>query len=343
MVESSASVFDPQSALSTRRNAVRLGGMSRAVETLPRVAENERIRADGRAQPAFRDDLRRIPSVRNGVSVMALYLQTALLLAAVIVTPGWWRLLVWPIVFLLMGRTHAQFASLMHEAAHRLLLKKKSLNDWVGRWLLGYPSFTTTEGYRRVHMAHHREEFGPEEPDIALYANYPVTAASLHRKLWRDATARTGIKLLRQQLSSLRNPNLPARHVQYKIWAVQAVMLGASIAAGVWWLYPLFWLLPYLTVWRVINRLRSIAEHGGLMASKDRRVTTHSVRQHPAARFILVPYNIGWHLAHHVDSGVPFRNLPRYHEALRETGYVDDTVEYVSYRALWKAVQIPDQ
>ena len=322
------------------RPSVRLGGMSPAVESLPRVTENGLIRADGRPQAALRDDLRRIPSARNALSVFSLYVQTAALFAAVIVAPGWWRLLVWPIAFLLMGRTHAQFASLMHEAAHRLLLRKKSVNDCVGRWLLGYPSFTTTEGYRRVHMAHHREEFGPEEPDIPLYANYPVPAASLRRKLWRDATGRTGYKLLRQQLRGLRNPDLEARRVQYKIWGLQVVMFAAAIAFGVWWLYPLFWFLPYLTVWRVINRLRSIAEHGGMMASKDRRITTHSVRQHRIARFILVPYNIGWHLAHHVDSGVPFRNLPRYHEALREAGYVDGSLEYASYPALWRALRI---
>ena len=324
------------------RPGVTLGGMSPSVVSLPSVRDNDRIRPDGRPQPEFRDDLRRIPSVRNALSVVGLYAQTGVLFAVVIATPGWWRLATWPIVFVLMGRTHAQFASLMHEAAHRLLLKKKSLNDWVGRWLLGYPSFTTTEGYRRVHMAHHREEFGPEEPDIPLYANYPVTSASLRRKLWRDATGRTGYKLLRQQLRSLRHPDLAARHVQYKIWGMQVVLLAASIAGGVWWLYPLFWLLPHLTVWRVINRLRSIAEHGGMMASKDRRITTHSVRQHPAARFMLVPYNIGWHLAHHVDSGVPFRNLPRFHDALRASGYVDDSFEYADYRTLWRAVQRPD-
>ena len=319
----------------------RLGGMSPAVAALPAAHETTRIRLDGRPQPDFRDDLRRIPSVRNGISVVLLYVQVAALVAATIVTPGWWRLLVWPIVFVLMGRTHAQFASLMHEAAHRLLLKKRSLNDWVGKWLLGYPAFTTTEGYRRVHMAHHREEFGPDEPDIPLYANYPVSPASLRRKLTRDAEGRTGLKLMRQQLRGLRNPDRAARHVQYKIWGMQAVLLAACIVGGVWWLYPLFWLLPFLTVWRVINRLRSIAEHGGMQASKDRRITTHSVRQHRAARFVMVPYNIGWHLAHHVDSGVPFRNLPRFHEALREAGYVDDQLEYSSYHALWKALRSP--
>jgi len=75
------------------------------------------------------------------------------------------------------------------------------------------------------------------------------------------------------------------------------------------------------------------------MASKDRRITTHSVRQHAFARFLLVPYNIGWHLAHHVDSGVPFRNLPRFHQALRENGYIDDELEHPSYRHLWLALQ----
>ncbi|HEX2785674.1 MAG TPA: hypothetical protein VHN36_19005, partial [Ilumatobacteraceae bacterium] len=56
------------------------------------------------------------------------------------------------------------------------------------------------------------------------------------------------------------------------------------------------------------------------------------------ARFILVPYNIGWHLAHHVDSGVPFRNLPRFHQALTDAGYVDSSFEYRSYPAIWRAL-----
>jgi fatty acid desaturase len=78
-------------------------------------------------------------------------------------------------------------------------------------------------------------------------------------------------------------------------------------------------------VWRVINRLRSIAEHGGLREDDDRRFTTHSVRQHWFARFYLVPYNIGFHMAHHVDAGVPFRNLREYHRLLHEANYLDDT------------------
>ncbi len=304
---------------------------------LPAMRASDRIRPDGRPAPAVREQLRRIPSWRNALSVLGLYVQTA----AIVWVSVRWSPWVLPLTFLLMGRTFAQFASLMHEAAHRLLFSNKRVNDLVGRWLLGYPAFTSTDAYRRVHMAHHRDEFGPDEPDIPLYAGYPIGAASFRRKLVRDATGQTGYKLMRQLLSNARSKDQRSRHTLWKILAMQALLLGASIASGHWWLYPVLWLGPYLTVWRVINRLRSIAEHGGMQRSKDRRETTHSVRQHAPARFMLVPYNIGWHLAHHVDSGVPFRNLPELHRELRAAGYVDDTIEHRSYLAIWRALRVP--
>jgi len=303
--------------------------------TLPECHETARIRADGRPTAEFREQLRRIPSWRNLWSVVFLYVQTGAVVWATVAWGPW----VWPVTFVLMGRSFAQFASLMHEAAHRLLFSNKRANDLVGRWLLGFPSFTSTDAYRRVHMAHHRDEFGPDEPDIPLYIGYPIAPDSFRRKLVRDGTGRTGIKLMRGLLSNARSKDQRSRRTFWKIMAIQAVLLGAAIATGHWWLYPCFWLAPYLTVWRVINRLRSVAEHGGMQRSPDRRESTHSVRQHPMARMLLVPYRIGWHLAHHVDAGVPFRHLPALHEALREAGYVDDTFEYPSYPAIWRALR----
>ncbi|MEP7045157.1 MAG: fatty acid desaturase family protein [Ilumatobacteraceae bacterium] len=303
--------------------------------TLPVARDTDLVRADGRPSPALREQLRRIPSWRNAGSVVSLYIQTAAVIWISMRYP--WTL---PLTFLLMGRAFAQFASLMHEAAHRLLFADKRANDWVGRWVLGYPAFTSTDAYRRVHMAHHRDEFGPDEPDMALYAGYPIAGASFRRKLIRDATGRTGLKLMRQLLGNVRSHDRRSRRTVWKILAVQVVLLAAAIASGHWWVYPVLWLAPYLTVWRVINRLRSIAEHGGMQRSKDRRQTTHSVRQHVLARFFLVPYRIGWHLAHHVDSGVPFRNLPKLHSALTDAGFVDSSFEYPSYPAIWRALSI---
>lgn len=316
----------------------RLGAMALDPARLPAVRPTDTIGPDGRPTPEFRERLRRIPSVRNALSVVFLWAQIILVLAAV---ARWPSPATWIPAFLLMGRAHAQVASLMHEAAHRLLLANKRANDFVGRWLLGYAQLTSTAAYRRVHMAHHREEFGPEEPDVALYANYPVGAPSLRRKLLRDATGRTGLRLLRSQFAGLRRADRRVRRTMAEMLAVQAVLATASIVSGHWYLYPVFWVLPFLTVWRVINRLRSIAEHGGLRADSDRRITTHAVTQHPLARFFLVPYNIGFHLAHHVDAGIPFRALPEYHRELRHAGYLDDSVEHPGYGQLWRALAGP--
>jgi fatty acid desaturase len=157
--------------------------------------------------------------------------------------------------------------------------------------------------------------------------------------LVRDATGQTGFKLFRQQFDGFRSSDARVRHTLGKILLVQAVLFGAAIVGGVWWVYPVFWVLPYLTVWRVINRLRAIAEHGGMDASTDRRATTHSVRQSWSARAFLVPFHIGWHLAHHVDAGVSMRHLPEYHRALHEAGYVTPGLEFPTYRALWRALR----
>ena len=265
-----------------------------------------------------------------------MYAQTALVIA---VTMWWNHPAGWAIGILLMGRAHAQFMSLMHESAHRLLFANKKLNDWAGRWLIGYPAFTNIDAYRRVHMAHHRDEFGPEEPDIPLYANYPVSRDSFRRKLWRDATGQTGWKLLKQQFAGLRGTDPLTRTSQRKILMTQLVMFAASVALRAPEVYVILWLLPHLTVWRVINRLRSVAEHGGMRRGDDRRIATHSVRQSPLARFFLVPFNIGFHLSHHVDAGIPFRSLPKYHRELLRAGYLTDALEYRSYRSLWRALR----
>jgi len=313
----------------------RLGAMAPAA--LPVAHATNHVAVDGRLSATDRARLRSIPSYKNAWSTVWMYGQNILILvlAARLNNP-----ITWIVAFLLMGRAHAQFASLMHEAAHRLLFSNKKANDFVGNWILGYTVLTSTQAYRRVHMAHHRREFGPDEPDIPLYVNYPVSRASLRRKLIRDATGQTGYKLLRNQLRGLRSPDARVKNTLRKMMAVQVVILAVFTATGYWWMYPVMWVAPYLTVWRVINRLRSIAEHGGLREDDDRRFTTHSVHQHWFAHFFLVPYNIGFHMAHHVDAGVPFRHLPEYHRLLQEANYLDDGFEYQSYPQLWRALTV---
>jgi fatty acid desaturase len=295
------------------------------------VLPTERLTATGMPVPAVRAELRRIAGARNALSVVALWAGiVGLFWAAVEIDHP----VAWVAAFLLMGSVFARLAILGHEAAHRLLFARKKVNDLVGRWVLSYPAFVPFDIYRRSHFAHHKEEFGPHEPDLNLYNGYPITRASFRRKLTRDAVGISGWKNLKPLLLAVRRK--ASRPLALRILGTQAVLLAVLAAVGRPELYLVLWLAPWMTAWRVINRLRAVAEHGGMTRSPDRRLTTHSVRQRWAARFWMVPYNTGWHLAHHVDMGVPWRNLPRLHRELVASGWVVDELEHPSYRALWK-------
>ena len=311
----------------------RTGGMVPPDAALPDVLPTDRLTESGKAVPEVREGLRHINSWRNVGTVAGLWLTIGLLFAIAIErnTP-----LVYAAVFVLMGPMFARLAILGHEAAHRLLFRNRTANDLVGRWLLDYPAFVPFDVYRRVHFAHHKDEFGPGEPDIPLYAGYPISRSSWRRKLVRDAVGISGWKNLKPLFSSLRSAQ--ARPFALRILGTQVVIWAVLWAAsGNWWLYPLLWLGPWMTVWRVLNRLRAIGEHGGMERSKDRRRTTHHMRQSVGARFWIAPYNTGWHLAHHVDMGIPWRNLPAFHRELVASGWVTNEYVYPNYRTFWKA------
>jgi fatty acid desaturase len=305
-----------------------------AADVLPDVLPTDRLTKTAMPVAVIRHDLRRIDDLRNAGSVVLTWAQAAATIGVAI-----WlsHPVAWVVAFVLMGPAFARFAIISHEGAHKLLFTNKRWNDFVGRWLLSYPAFVPFDGYRRGHFAHHKDEFGPNEPDLNLYNGYPITADSFWRKMKRDAFGNSGWKSLKGLLLAFRSPT--ARPFAVRIAAAQVGVLAVLTAIGRPELYLFLWLAPWLTVWRVINRLRSIAEHGGMTRSPDRRLTTHHVRQSWPARFVMVPFNTGWHLAHHVDMGVPWRNLPRLHELLVAEGWVVPGLTYPSYRALWSALR----
>jgi fatty acid desaturase len=295
---------------------------------LPDVLPTDRLNERGKPTRALRDELRRIPNARNVVAVAATVLQSFGVVIAAAVIDTWWSYL---LAFVLMARGHVCLNILGHEAAHRLLFTNRRANDWVGRFL-AYSSYTAMLAYRRAHFAHHRDEMGPDEPDLSLYRGYPIPPDSWRRKLTRDAVGISAYKNFRQLFAAVRRRRTEA----LQILALHVVLLGASIAFMRPWAYVV-WILSWSTLWRVSNRLRAIAEHGGMIRSTDRRETTHVIRQSLLARYWMVPYHTGWHLAHHVDMGVPWRNLPRFHDELVASGWVTPAIEYPTYRAFWRA------
>ena len=242
--------------------------------------------------------------------------------------------LTWLAAFVLMGPQFARFASLAHEAAHRLLFSNKRLNDFVGRWLLGYPAFVSTDLYRRGHMAHHKDEFGPNEPDMNLYNGYPITAASMSAQATPRPVRQQRLEELEELVprASLRrhprarapDPRLPGRVVR----RVPARRLAAAVRPAV--------------VPSVDDR---VARHQP--ASCHRRARRHAAIGRPPAHHPFRPPVVARPVLHGaVQHRLPPRAPRRHgcavaepaqlHAELVESGWITPGLEYPTYRALWR-------
>ena len=245
--------------------------------------------------------------------------------------------LVWIFSIFAMGIAQNRLFIIHHEAAHRLLFSNQKINDLIGIRLIGWLAFGSgSHGYRIGHIRHHRDEFGPQEPDFVLYSFYPISKSSMSRKLLRDLSGISAFRILRprfQRLNDLRHLRLTVSFLSGQLMIVALFWIFSNLA-----MYFLLWILPWVCVYQFLNRIRAITEHGGMTQSSDRRRTTHYIRQNRLANFFFVPLNVGYHLAHHVDMLVPYRNLPLLDQALMEDGYISSDLIWPNYRSLWKAL-----
>jgi fatty acid desaturase len=225
---------------------------------------------------------------------------------------------------LLIGSRQLGLAILMHDGAHGCLSRSEARNLALGQWLCAYPIFADTRAYRRYHLAHHAHTQQEDDPDLVLSAPFPVTKASYRRKFWRDITGRTGYQQRKAQiLNALGDPSWPVaqrlRHFGEKLGpqlAVNAVLLAGLSLAGVWWAYPLLWLLPLLTWMMVITRVRNIAEHAVVPDQDDPLRNTRTTKVSLIERIFIAPYFVNYHLEHHLLFYVPCYNLPKLHAIL---------------------------
>lgn len=242
---------------------------------------------------------------------------------------------IWPnpltfiLAVMLIGARQLGMAILMHDAAHGALFHNRKLNDAISNWLIAYPVFIETKSYRAYHIEHHKYVQQAEDPDLILSAPFPITKSSFRRKLWRDITGRTGLKQRRAQFrAAIGTPDMPVRErielFRRKMGGMvvaNAVLFAGLAAIGQWHLYPLLWVLPLLTYYQVITRIRNISEHAMVPVNGDDFLTARTTRANWLARIFLAPYFVNYHLEHHLMMFVPCYRLPQVREVFLAKGH----------------------
>jgi fatty acid desaturase len=267
--------------------------------------------------------------------------------AAVIVSShylGWF----WPLTLLIttpiIGGRQLGLGILQHDAAHGALHPDPKVGDWISDVLC----LSGVERYRKYHLQHHKFAQQAEDPDLDLSAPFPITPASLRRKVVRDLTGQTwfkqrfgdfGKKLKARQAGQPVLPTVWAEIVKQRRWLLtNAAVILLSSLAGYWWAWFLLWLLPRATWQMMITRFRNIAEHA-LVAKNEPDPLRHARTTHAnwLERILIAPYWVNYHCEHHMFMHVPCWKLPRVQRLLREKGAFDGMLTAPGYWTVLKA------
>jgi fatty acid desaturase len=248
------------------------------------------------------------------------------------------------VALFLIGGRQLGCAIVMHEAAHRSLLKNASLNDWVGNWLASYPVWLDLKPYRSYHLQHHTKNWTEDDPDLGLALAFPVTRKSLLRKIWRDLSGQTGWKRAKVTLMrDLGRSKGKVRRADAGAWALRGVivtnlaMLALLALFGHAELY-LLWVAAWFTTFSFVMRIRAIAEHSMTDDPTNPLRNTRTTLASWWERIFIAPNRVNYHLEHHLFMGMPLYSLPKLHRMLRERGVLDDAcVERGYARVLRKA------
>jgi len=230
----------------------------------------------------------------------------------------------------IIGGRQLGLAILMHDAAHGALHPRRAVNDWVGEWLCA----GGVERYRMYHLQHHKYAQQAEDPDLGLSAPFPITGPSLRRKILRDLTGQTWFKerfaVARARLKARKEgePALPI--IAEETWRLRrwiglnALVIAATSAVGLWWAWFLLWLLPRATWFQMVTRFRNIAEHA-LIAKDEPDPLRHARSTHANIfeRAVLAPYYVNYHCEHHMFMHVPCWRLPAVQRALKAKGVLE--------------------
>lgn len=227
-------------------------------------------------------------------------------------------------VFLIGGR-QLGLAILMHEAGHGILFETDKLNNRIGQWLCAYPMLADVHAYAATHRQHHRLAGSDKDPDLPNYQSYPVEKASFRRKIIRDLTGQTGIKLLSGILLSSNDRMLSTEQTKtHLLGGLLANAVLAFIAINLFsiWIYLIWW-LAYLTTYPLFARLRQVAEHGSVedLYDPDPRKHTRTTVPNILEQLFVCPNNVNYHCEHHFIPTVPCYRLKELHASLQEKGF----------------------
>ncbi|CAN7383352.1 fatty acid desaturase family protein [Mesorhizobium caraganae] len=242
----------------------------------------------------------------------------------------------WPLLMLPQGILIVFLFTLLHETVHRTAFETQWLNDAVAR-VCSLAIALPADWFRYFHFAHHRFTQDPDnDPELAFPKPETVRQYIVHvsglpmwwghlQTLYTNATG--GCRDSYVPPKGLLKVRAEARAMIafYVVVAALALWFNATVLLYVW-IVPALLGQPFL-------RLYLLAEHGrcplvaNMLENTRTTLTNWLVRK--------VAWNMPYHAEHHAYPGVPFHQLPAFHQLIErhlkvvEPGYVSFHEKYI--------------
>ncbi len=229
----------------------------------------------------------------------------ALAMAVFGLAPFLWlkALLLLPVILVVGNRQHA-LALLGHDGTHFTICYDKPLNDIINDVVAWMPLGLTGDGYRNLHILHHRDLGTAHDPEI-VYKGLRADQWDLPARLG-DVLGLAARDLIGGGLTDYRiifeysKPSHKRSYVALAAWHL--AFTGALVWLGLWWV-PVLWYVSILTSFIMYFRLRMWIEHQGTD-------TTQRLQLNWWQGPLLAPHLSWHHWEHHFWPSIPYSRLP---------------------------------
>ncbi len=291
-----------------------------------------------------KDEIQTLKQTNNAMATFLLFknwFMAAALFTLVALYPNVFTVL---FAVVLLGGVQMAMGAFLHDCSHRAMFSNQRVNDGLGHWLGGMPLLIPITFYRPYHFTHHTKTGLQEDPDVQNIKNYPVSKASMGRKILRDISGLSGLKSLIGVLlyvlpgrmgnagaMGIKKQNttssqvLKTTLVNYRdVLLLHGLVVALLVFIGHLELYALWWAAMIFSQ-PLILRVRQIGEHGAMpeLSNDDVRLTTRTTLAKWWEKLFFGPNFINYHLEHHLAATVPSYNLPKLHAMLMDRGFYD--------------------
>ena len=264
------------------------------------------------------EEIRRFSQRNNWAAAWVVISTWGMILGIFSVVALWTNPLTILLAIVLFGGQQLGLAVLTHDCGHGSMFTRWSVNRFVAQWLAAAFIFSDAKAYRIRHARHHRLGGTKDDPDLQNYVNYAVLRRSFLRKISRDLTGRTGIKIF---MASAKGYGPRAMLT----WAIaHGAMFGVLYLSGHGMLY-LLWPAAWLTTHMLFIRLRNAAEHAAVpdLFDPDPRKHTRTTYARWWEKLTVAPNHVNFHLEHHILANIPCYRLEEFHYYMKDRGRLE--------------------